>query len=176
MKKFSLLLLDANVIIELCRLGLWGRVLQKCEILLARTVFEESFFYTNDLGDEVYFSLDDDEKAGRLKVVEVPTADVLDFKSQFNELFGGDIDPGEAESLAYVFSQQAEHRICSADKIVYRVLGCRGQGEQGISLEEILKECGLTKKLPKQFGVAYKEHWTSFGMAEMLQGRAFRRK
>jgi len=95
MKKFSLLLLDACVIIELCRLGLWGRVLEKCEILLARTVFDESFYYINDLGDKEYFSLDEDEKAGRLKVVEAPTVDVLDFKSQFNVLFGGEINERE---------------------------------------------------------------------------------
>jgi hypothetical protein len=45
MKKFSLLLLDANVVIALCRMGLWDRVLERCEILLARTVFDESSFF-----------------------------------------------------------------------------------------------------------------------------------
>jgi hypothetical protein len=32
MKKFRLLLLDANVVIVLCKWGLWGFVLEKCEI------------------------------------------------------------------------------------------------------------------------------------------------
>lgn len=36
MKKFSLLLLDANVVIVLCKVGLWGHVLEKCEILLSK--------------------------------------------------------------------------------------------------------------------------------------------
>jgi len=50
MKKFSLLLLDANIVIMLCKVGLRGRVLEKREILLARTVFEEPFFYLDDIG------------------------------------------------------------------------------------------------------------------------------
>jgi hypothetical protein len=176
MKKFSLLLLDANVVIVLCKVGLWGHVLEKCEILLARTVFEEPFFYLNDSGDKIYFSLEEDEKAGRLKVVDVPVKDVLAFKAQFTDLFAGDIDPGEAEALAYLFSQNVTHSICSADKIVFRVLGCLGKSDQGLSLEEILKQCGLTKKLPKEFGKEYREHWTAIGFTEGQQGRALKKK
>jgi hypothetical protein len=163
-----LLLLDANVIIELCKMGLWDRALERCKILLARTVLDESSFYEDDNGDQVPLGLDEDEKAGRLRIVEVPTADVLAFMAQFHQLFAGDIDDGEAESLAYVCSQEADHLICSADKIVFRVLGCLGKGEQGISLEESLKQCGLTRKLPREFGEEYRKQWTSHGVAEGL--------
>ena len=38
MKKFRLLLLDANVVIELFRHGIWARVIETCEVYLSRTV------------------------------------------------------------------------------------------------------------------------------------------
>lgn len=174
MKKFSLLLLDANVVIVLCELGLWGLVLEKCEVLLARTVFEESFFYVNELGDKVYFSLEEDLNAGRLKVVEVPSAQVVSFTSQFSELYK--IDSREAEALAFLCTSTEEHSICSADKVVFRILGCLGKGHQGVSLEHILQRCGLTKKLSREFGEEYRIYWTGRGASEGFTGQATKRK
>ncbi len=40
MKKFRLLLLDANIVIELFGQGIWDRVIDLCDIHLARTVAE----------------------------------------------------------------------------------------------------------------------------------------
>ncbi len=174
MKKLSLLLLDANVVIVLCKAGLWGPVLEKCEVLLARTVFDEPFFYETDLGDKVYFSLEEDLTQSRLKVVEVPASEVLTFTSQFTGLYK--IDPGEAEALAYLVRAKAEHYICSADKVVFRILGCLGKGEQGLSLESILKQCGLTKRLGEELGEDYRKRWTAKGAAEGFQGQALKKK
>jgi len=89
--------------------------------------------------------------------VDVPVKVVLEFKSKFKDLIAGEIDPGEAEALAYLVTQSVEHYICSADKIVFRVLGCLGKGHLGLSLHLILQQCGLTKKLPAEFGEEYRE-------------------
>ncbi len=40
MTTLRLLLLDANVVIELFRLGIWGRVIERCRIFVARTIVE----------------------------------------------------------------------------------------------------------------------------------------
>jgi hypothetical protein len=177
MKKLSLLLLDACVIIELCKVGLWDRVLEQCEILLARTVFDESAFYRDANGVQVLLSLEEDERAGRIRIVEVPPAEVMAFKKRFQQQFAGEIHAGELESLAYIFSQrEANHRICSSDKAVFRVLGCLGKREQGISLEEVLKRCGLGRKLHPSFGEEYREHWTDHGWTEGFQGKALKKE
>ena len=124
MKKFRLLLLDANVVIVLCKLGLWDRVLEKCEILLARTVFEsEAVFYEDEEEQKVYLNLEEDYKQGKLQVVDVPIVQVAAFLALFKPLYLGELDPGEAESLAYLVNATEPHFLCSADKIVYRVLG-----------------------------------------------------
>ena len=44
-----LLLLDANVIIKLFELGLWDRVVERCEVLVSKIVKEEEAdFYVRD--------------------------------------------------------------------------------------------------------------------------------
>ena len=42
MKKLKLLLLDANVVIELFEKGIWEKVVERCEIYLAGTVVDEA--------------------------------------------------------------------------------------------------------------------------------------
>ncbi len=128
------------------------------------------FFYEDDLGDKHYFSLEEDFSAGRLKVVEVPAANVIAFKAQFSGLY--QIDPGEAEALTYLVQSKEEHYICSADKVVFRILGCLGKGDQGLSLELILQKCSLTNKLGEEFGEDYRIRWTKRGASEGITGQA----
>lgn len=61
-------------------------------------------------------------------------------------------------------------RLASADKIVFRVLGNIDRADQGISLEEVLKQAGLSCKLPDHFSQAYREKWTQKGFEERMQG------
>lgn len=175
MKKFRLLLLDANVVIALCKLGLWSAVLEKCEILLARTVFEsEAIFFEDRDGEKVYLNLEEDLERGKLQVVDVPLARVAAFLALFKPLYLGDLDPGEKESLAYLFNAQEQHFVCSADKIVFRVLGALNREDQGLSLETLLQQLGLTKRLAQEFSENYREQWTKRGQQEAFLGQALR--
>jgi hypothetical protein len=176
MKKFRLLLLDANVVIVLCKLGLWDFVLEKCEVLLARTVLElEAQFYEDEYGEKHYFDLQEDVDAGTVHVIDVPLADVQAFMDLFKPLYLGDLDPGETESLAYLAKAKEEHLICSADKIVFRVLGALNRVEQGLSLETLLKQIGRTvKDLANEFSEEYRVKWIKIGQREQVQGKALR--
>jgi hypothetical protein len=60
--------------------------------------------------------------------------------------------------------------ICSADKIVFRVLGNLKRSNQGISFEEVLQGIGVSKALPRQFSKVFREMWSSTGLAESLGG------
>lgn len=176
MKKFRLLLLDANVVIVLCKLGQWDLVLEKCEVLLARTVFEmEAVFYEDKEGEKVYLDLEKDCKEGKLQVVDVATGQVASFLALFKPLYLGDLDPGEAESLAYLVNATEQHFLCSADKIVFRVLGALNREDQGLSLEILLQQIGLTaRNLGQEFSEAYRLHWTRRGQQEAFLGQALR--
>jgi hypothetical protein len=176
MKKFRLLLLDANIVIVLCKLGLWGFVLEKCEVLLARTVFElEAHFYEDKDGEQHHFDLQEDVDAGRVRVIDVPLADVQAFMDLFKPLYLGELDPGETESLAYLMKAKEEHLICSADKIVFRVLGALNRVEQGLALETLLKQIGQTvKDLAKEFSEEYRVKWLKIGQREQMLGQALK--
>ena len=94
-----------------------------------------------------------------------------EFREQFDLLYLGDLDDGEAESLAYMVKQLQDFLISSGDRIVYRVLGNLGRAEQGISLEEILQKIGLGRNLDWPYSKAFRERYTQDGETDMIQGR-----
>ncbi len=59
MKKFNLLLLDANIVIKAFELGLWQILTQRCDIWLAATVVQEAVFFTNGKRSERGISLEE---------------------------------------------------------------------------------------------------------------------
>ena len=170
MKRLSLLLLDANVVIYLFELGIWDRVLSFCDIHLARTVFDEAQFYEDDQGGKHPFDLSSyvDNKA--IAAFDVLPSQMQAFFEQFDPVYLEKLDAGEAESLAYLLTASDEMLICSADKIVFRVLGNIDRSTQGISLEEVLQKIGHGRRLRACFGKAYRDTWTAKGVEERLRG------
>jgi hypothetical protein len=170
MKKFRLLLLDANVVIQLFELGLWKRIIAHCEILLARTVAEREaqFFFDADGQHEI--DLTDDIESKRIVIVDVPPSELKGFMDQFGPLYLERLDAGEAESLAYLAACDDPCLICSGDAIVFRVLAQLGRVEQGLSLEEVLEEVGFGRTLPDQFTKRFRVHWTKRGQEERIRG------
>ena len=170
MKKFRFLLLDANVVIELFELGLWQDVLDKCDVLLSRTVAEtEAQFYFDDEGQQA-IDLSDDVAAKRVTIVDVELSALKQFCHRFDSIYFDALDPGEAESLAYLESSSDPCLICSSDGIVFRTLAQLARSEQGLSLEEVLAKTGLGRDLPQQFTKSVRERWTKQGGQERIRG------
>lgn len=171
MKRLSLLLLDANVVIHLFELGLWDKVIEHCDVHLARTVADdECRFYEDDDGQRTDIDLSLDVSARRVTIVEMQQADMNVFLSQFDPVYLEKLDPGEAESLAYLLKTSEETLFCSADKIVFRVLGNLTRSHQGISLEEVLNRIGHSRRLKTQYSKKYREDWSNKGFGEGLCG------
>jgi hypothetical protein len=173
-KKFRLLLLDANVVIEISRQGLWDQMVARCDIHLAQTVLDESQFYDDDQGGRHYIDLTSYITAKSIAVFDLTPSQMNGFQARFDPVYFEKLDPGETESLAYLLDQSDECMICSADKIVYRVLGCLNRSDQGVSLDEVLGQIGLGCKLGREFTKAYKEEWTKKGFQEGLAGLGIR--
>jgi hypothetical protein len=70
-----------------------------------------------------------------------------------------------------LFASEENWLICSADGIVFGVLGRTGRAGQGISLEEILSQIGLGRKLEWQYTKHYKEMFTQMGQEDSIRGR-----
>lgn len=175
MKRWSFLLLDANVIIVLFKWGIWDRLVAACDLHVAETVIGEAHFFEDDAGDRQDFDISGYVTKGLIETFSVAPADVKSFVDSFDSSYIEKLDAGEAESLAYLMKVHDEHQICSADAIVYRVLGNLDRGHQGASLEEVLAKVGLARPVPRQFGKAFRETYTGQGVSERLQGRGQRR-
>ena len=174
MKKFRLLLLDANVVIEIFSHGLWDQIIARCEIHLARTVIEEARFFLGADGVQQPIDLTTYINANAITVFDFSPSNLARLRDKFDPVYFEKLDPGETESLAYLLEQSDECRICSADKIVYRVLGNLRRADQGISLEEVLNQIGLGRKLGRAFSSDYREQWTQKGFQEGLGGIGMR--
>ena len=171
MKKFRLLLLDANGVIELFRLGIWEHVVERCDVHVSRSVADiEAHFYEDEHGERQDFDLAGQAETGTIRVFDVAPSDLDEFRARFDPVYFEKLDPGETESLAFMLNSGDEWLICSADKIVFRILGTLHRVEQGVSLEEILTGIGLGRSLRREFSRAYREKWTRKGFAEGLQG------
>jgi hypothetical protein len=170
MKKFKLLLLDANVVIKAFELGIWQELIERCDIWLASTVIQEAEYFITGDGKKCPIELDQYAADKRITEFGITPSELLSFKGLFDSSYLEKLDDGETESLAFLINAHERLMICSADKIVYRILGNLRRKEQGISLEEILQQIGLTCALPRQFGKAYRIEWTQKGFEEGLGG------
>jgi hypothetical protein len=166
-KKTRLLLLDANVVIELHRLGLWNPVLERCEVILARTVIDESRYYAGEKED---VAIDWGPDLPRIRIVDLEVSEIQRFRDRFSPLYLEKLDAGETESLAYLTSTDEPCLICSSDAVVYRVLGALKRSAQGISLEEVLEQVGLTKMPHAQYTRAFRKQWSRKGFQDGLGG------
>ena len=173
MPKLKLLILDAGVVIRLHELGIWGQVRDRCNIHLSRIVAEREVLFQpgdeGEYGEDI--DLSSDIRDGKVHVFDVATSELEAFREQFDPLYFGDLDDGEAESLAYMTGQPPAYLISSGDAIVYRVLGNLGRGDEGLSLEEVLQRIGLGRKLDWPYSKAFRDKYTKDGETDMIQGK-----
>jgi hypothetical protein len=171
MPKLKLLILDANVVIRLHELGLWQTVVAKCDVHLSRIVIDDEVKYYHGRDRDKLVDLSPDVAAGRVQVFEVQLDDIREFQHRFDPTYLERLDPGEAESLAYMLKSQEDYLISSADSIVYKVLGNLNMSEQGISLEELLQKIGHGRAdSPWQFSKAFREKYTREGQQDSVTG------
>ncbi len=176
MPRLKLLILDAGIVIHLHDLGIWASVLAQCDVNLSRIVVEREVLFQpgdeGEYGEDI--NLKPDIEASRVCVFDVCVSDVMRFREGFDAIYLGDMDDGEAESLAYLVGQSNDYLISSGDHIVYKVLRNLSRGEQGISLEEILQRIGLGRAVAHPYTKAFRERCTKQGVEDALCGRGRR--
>ena len=170
-KRLSFLLLDANIIIELWRLNLWNKLVELCDIHVGRTVLREADFFLDSIGNRVAIDLQPDIEGHRIEVFQVELSELHDFRSRYDASYLARLDPGETEALVKLLDVPSEWRLCSADGIVFKVLANIQRGEQGISLEEVLGQVGLSRRLRRQYTKEFRTGQTKQGAIDSIQNR-----
>ena len=156
----KLLLLDADVIIDLHTLGLFGRITKTYDICLTREVFEEAKYYKKD-GTKIEIDLKD-----------VTIIDNVDLESlrrvqrEAKEAMLG-IDPGESTSIAYLIQTEGI-TFCTCDQAAIKLISYMELEQKATSLEKGLRNAGYHgKKL-------YPRHLEKTFKAAVNEGKALR--
>ncbi|MGO8672513.1 MAG: helix-turn-helix domain-containing protein [Capsulimonadaceae bacterium] len=170
MPTYRLLLLDAVIVIALHELGIWSSIRDRCEIHLTRTIMKECKYWTDDTGGRHTIDLGSDERAGKIFVHDLDESELDPLRSNFGSDILSQLHFGEEEALAILYNSADDYRTCSADRIVFRILGALKRSDQGVSLEEILRATGLSRSLSHKFSKSFKEEWCRKGFAEGAQG------
>lgn len=156
----KLCLLDANVVIYLHKLGLWDMMTNRFDVYLSSVVCDESLFWVDDYGSKILIALD----PSSFTSVSVDATETKKFEERFPTQ---KIDPGELESLAWLFSASCsdECQICSGDGVVYKILGALYESHRGVSLEELLITTGDKRKLEYAYTKKFRERKAEEGLA-----------
>jgi hypothetical protein len=171
MPRLRLLLIDTVVVIRLHQFGLWETVIGACDVHLSRGIVDEARYYDDLDGVRHPIDLTACEDNGQIVVHGVSLAETEALRKKFGQDILEKLDAGEAELLAVLINRPFdEYQICSADRIVYRVLGALKLSDQGISLEEVFKAIGTTQATEHPYSKAFREQWSRRGFEEGMTG------
>lgn len=163
-----IVLLDADVIIDLHRFGIWKNILEKNKILIPSTILRrEVFYFTDTSGIRHYIGLIDD--AGyTFTEVSTTAEDLIQFKQKFDRFVEEELDPGETEALT-ILNDRKDCLFCTCDKAAIKVIALIGKREQGISFEKLLTLSGITKKLEPKHSENYFRKYLEEGSIMRIQ-------
>lgn len=164
-------MLDAGPIIKLFELGFWDKLIGHYDVTIARTVVDEVIHPGQNRSlDYIDYPFEQAAEQGCITIADMDSSAVQAFLREFKTAEHYAVDPGEAEALAFLASVDKELILCSADGSVFRVLGFIGRGEQGVSLEEILKNVGSSKgNLEPKYTKKFRDKYTRMGQADSVQ-------
>ncbi|MBN2178250.1 MAG: hypothetical protein JW743_02320 [Deltaproteobacteria bacterium] len=151
MKK--LLLLDADVIIDLHTLGLFEKITKNYEIWVTRTVLGEAQYFKNEGRREGI------DISNKVTVIDDVALDSLKEVQQEAKEARLGIDPGELESIAYMCGTEEEITFCTCDKAAIKLISYMRLESKSMSVEKALKGAGHHKKnlYPRHFEKMFKE-------------------
>lgn len=159
----KLLLLDANVIIDLHSLDLFEKVAKAYEIKIVREVFKEAKFYPKKnrkipLNIKALVSIIEDVDLNSLHEVDKQAKEALLA-----------IDAGEAISIAYVSQGIEDITFCTCEGAAIKLLSYMDLERKSISVEKVLKDIGQRPRLfPRHLESTFKR-WIKEGKVLRIQ-------
>lgn len=145
-----LLLLDADVVIDLHSLSLFEKICRAYDIYVTQEVYEEVTYFKKD-GSKNTINIAD--KVIVIKDVDLEGLEKVEKAAQEARLV---IDPGESTSIAYI--NQTEMTFCSCDKAAIKLISYMELEQKSISLERALRGIGYHKRnlYPRHYEKTFK--------------------
>ena len=171
-------LLDANIIIEAYKLGIWEELIERVEITVSSIVANDEVLFFSKQEDKIptpinLRNLIEQEKINELSATQ---DEMTSFLNIFDSVFTQGLDPGEIESLCIIENGNAgDSFFCTSDAPAIKALAMIGHSNVGISMELILKKVGLQKRLSKQFTDGFFKALIKEGQQTLITGQGLRK-
>jgi hypothetical protein len=134
----KLLLLDADVVIDLHTLGLFGKIGKAYDVCLTQTVFEEARYYKKD-GTKIEIDI-----KNATIIEDIGLENLKKVQREAKEARLG-IDPGESASIVSLI--QTEKLIfCTCDHAAIKLVSYMELEQRAISVEKALRSAGYYEK------------------------------
>ena len=138
-----LLLLDADVIIDLHKLGLWKQITKSHKVSVPSIVLHKEVYYYEDENGRHHIDLE--REAGiTFSELSCSAQELLGFKERFDRVLQEELHDGEKEALA-LLQKQEDLVLCTCDHATIKALAILDLSEQSISVENLLKKSGMSK-------------------------------
>jgi hypothetical protein len=160
MKK--LLLLDADVVIDLHALSLFDRINKGFEIHITKTVLDEASYFKSG-GARTKIDI-------RYRVTVIENVAVEHLQTIRNEAMEArlGIDPGEMEAIACLIQEDEGLIFCTCDQAAIKLLAFMNLEEKSVSMEKALRTTGYQKKN------LYPRHWEKTFTECIREGKTLR--
>jgi hypothetical protein len=139
MKK--LLLLDADVVIDLHTLSLFDKIIKGYQIHVTKTVPDEALYFKSG---GARTKIDIRDCVTIIKNVAVEHLQTV--RSEAKEARLGMIDPGELEAIACLIQGGEGLIFCTCDQAAIKLLAFMKLEERSVSIEKALRTTGYHKK------------------------------
>lgn len=163
-----IVLLDADVIIDLHRFGIWEIILKKNKILIPSTILRREVFYFIDTrGVKHYIDLLADVGSAFTEV-SVTAEELIQFRQNFDRFIEEELDPGETEALK-ILQERNDCYFCTCDKVAIKTIVLLGKRDKGLSFEKLLRSSGITKNLEHKHTENYFKKFLNEGSILRIQ-------
>jgi len=140
-----LLLLDADVIIDLHKLGLWKQITKSHKVFVPSIILHKEVYYYEDESGHHPIALEK-EIGATFNELSCSVQELMSFKERFDRVFKEELHDGEKEALV-LLQKQEDLFLCTCDHAAIKALALLDLSGQSISFENLLKKSGINKKL-----------------------------
>lgn len=136
-----LLLLDADVVIDLHSLGLFDKMSSAYDLHVTRTVLKEADYYPKG-NTKVPIKID--RKVTIIEDISIESLGIVQKEAQEARLV---VDPGEATSIAYILQAKEEMPFCLCDKAAIKLMAFMDLDDKSVSVEQAFWRAGHRPRL-----------------------------
>jgi|GEM_PF-1521403 len=171
-QKPRLLLLDAGAVIGAFACGGWEALCDAYHIVVPATVIGEARYYLDPGGNQQTIDLEPYIASGRIEVYEASAVELALTISTLHPTIRDRIHAGELEALTYLRLQVDKEGIAfiSTDGVAIQVTHAFDAADCALSLDAVLRKCGITKELHHMYCDAFVAKHRQQGEILFLQG------